>query len=60
MVARGVADHAVADQTVPWKQEGVADGGQQHLLGLGEEPLDGDVAEHRSHGFLQGLDHLRE
>lgn len=46
VVAGGVTNHAVAYQTVPWKQEGVAHGGQQHFFGLRKEPLDGDVTEH--------------
>ncbi len=59
MVAGGVANHAVADQTVPWKQEGVAHRRQQHLFGLRKEPFDENVTEYRRHGFLQGLYHLR-
>ena len=60
MVASGVTDHAIANQMIPRKQEAAADWGEQHLFGLWEKPLDGDVTEHRRHGPLQGLDHLRE
>lgn len=55
VVAVGVTHHAVANQAVSWKQEGVAHRRQQHFLGLGEEPFDGNVAEHCRHGLLQGL-----
>lgn len=58
VVASSVTDHTVADEAVPWKEEGVADRGQQHLFGFRKEPLDGNVAENRTHGFLQRLYHL--
>lgn len=58
MVAGGVTNHTVANQTVPWKQKGAAHWGQQHFFGLGKEPFDGNVTEHWRHGFLQGLYHL--
>lgn len=43
VVASGVTNHTVTNQTVAWKQKGVAHRGEQHLLGLRKEPLDGDV-----------------
>lgn len=58
VVAGGVANHAVANQTVPWKQEGVAHRRQQDFFGLRKQPFDGDVTEYRRHGFLQRLYHL--
>lgn len=58
VVTGGVANHTVANQTVPREQEGVAHRGQQHFLGLRKEPFDGDVAKYWRHGFLQGLYHL--
>lgn len=58
MIAGGVTDHSVANQTVPWKQESVAHRRQQHFFGLRKKPFDGYVTEHRRHGFLQRLYHL--
>lgn len=58
VIAGGITNHAVANQTVPWKQKGVAHRGEQHFFGFRKEPFDGNVAEYRSHGFLQGLYHL--
>lgn len=59
MVAGGVTNHGVAYQTVPREEEGVSHRGQEHFLGLGKEPFNGNVAQHWGHGFLQGLYHLR-
>lgn len=58
MVAGGVTDSAVANETVSWEEIGVAHRGEKHLLGLRKQPFDGDVTEHWGHGFLQDLDHL--
>ena len=60
MVARGVAHHAVANQTVPREQECGAHWGEQHLLGVRDQPVDGYVTQHWGHGLLQRLDHLGE
>lgn len=59
MVAGCVTNHRVANQIVPWEEEGVSHRWQEHLLGLREEPFNGNVAEHRRRGFLQRLYHLR-
>lgn len=58
VVAGGVANHAVANQTIPWKQEGVAHRRQQDFFSLRKQPFDRNVTEYRRHGFLQGLYHL--
>jgi hypothetical protein len=60
MVACGVTDNTVANQTVPREQEGGAYRGKQHFLGLREQPVDGNVTQHWGHGLLQRLDHLGE
>lgn len=60
MVAGRVTDSAVANETVSWEQIGVTHRGEKHLLGLGKQPLNGDVTEHWGHGLLQDLDHLPE
>lgn len=58
MVSGGVTNHSIANQTVPWKQEGVAHRGQKHFLGLRKEPFNGNITEYWRHGFLQRLYHL--
>lgn len=59
-VRGGVTDDAVSNQAVPRKEAAGADGGNQDLGALREDPFHGHITQDWCHGLLQRLDHLEQ